>query len=158
MANSPGDFTGKEKARLAAENAEEQQRRAAEMSMITAAAETNKTREVVDYTQPKQAPPPEDTGPIDLTEATEPSGDDDIDAIVDATREDAPEAPVQREVTPVVQHRVERTSVLVRARYDMPAVTVGHGTNYDFEEGRQYRVPPNVANHLNERALVDILQ
>lgn len=167
MASSPGDFTGKQKEALAKKHAEEQQQRAGEMSMITAAQEQKKTREVVDYTKPKAAPAP-DPGPIDLTGDGDEDGEGDelIDAIVaKATDEDAgpsAEEAQQRHPAAVAQQstpvQVEKASSLVRARYDLPQVTIGHGNTYDFEEGRQYRVPPNVANHLAERALVDVLQ
>lgn len=167
MASSPGDFTGKQKEELARQHAEEQQRRAGEMSMITAAQEQKKTREVVDYTKPKKAPKAP-AGPVDYT-ANSTAADEEHDPIIDAivasaneNGEDTPEstAPVapRAEVEPQAPVRVEKTATLIRARYDLPQVTIGHGNTYDFEEGRQYRVPPNAANHLAERGLVDILQ
>lgn len=169
MANAAGDFTGRKKQELAAKYAEEQERRASEMAMASASAEKTKSREVVDYTQPKAASPPPDTGPVDLTEDT--SDDPTIDAIVAATREDegdddgptpeeldaAQEATARQQVQAVDPTQVQKTSVLIRARYDLEQVTIGHGNHYDFEEGRKYRVPPNVANHLSERGLVDVL-
>lgn len=166
MANSPGDFTGIQKERLAKQHAEEQQKRAGEMAMVTAAQDQKKSREVVDYTKPKPAPAP-DPGPVDYVEGNqdEEGGESDpvIDAIVASAREsgDEPEptAPASPNAAqPVAPVRVEKTATLIRARYDLPQVTIGHGNTYDFEEGRQYRVPPNVANHLAERELVDILQ
>lgn len=163
MAASPGDFTGKQKEALARKHAEEQQQRAGEMSMITAQQEAKKTREVVDYTKKQQAPAP-DPGPVDYTVETGSDEENDpvIDAIVASAAEsdDEPAAPtaVRGEAQTPAPVRVEKTSRLIRARYDLPQVTIGHGNTYDFEEGRQYRVPPNVANHLAERELVDILQ
>lgn len=165
MASSPGDFTGKQKEALAKQHAEEQQKRAGEMAMVTAAQEVQKNREVVDYTKAKPEPAPP-AGPVDLTVPPEErEGDEDpiIAEILAEQGDQAPSSPLpfrHPSAQPVAPSAttVEREAVLVRARYDLEQVTIGHGNTYDFEEGRQYKVPPNVANHLAERALVDVLQ
>jgi hypothetical protein len=72
-----------------------------------------------------------------------------IGAPIDTTIEPPPKVP-----EPIV---AEKSKVLIRARYDMSQVTVGRGTFFDFEEGRQYYVAPHVAQHLGEREYVDIL-
>jgi hypothetical protein len=49
---------------------------------------------------------------------------------------------------------VEVPSVVVRVNSDLPQVTIGAGNLYDFEEGRQYKVPKHVADHLEEKGYV----
>ena len=169
MAKSPGDFTGKQKARLQKEAAERQQEEASRLSMITVQENQAKSNEVIDYTkkekvrqQPTGPGTQVDPEPVDMTEdgdhrqpredlttatgggVTEPVTDE----VIDTTRE--PEVVAQ----PVI---AQPESVMIRARYDLPQVTIGHGNHYDFEAGRRYRVPYNAAQHLAERDLVDIL-
>lgn len=50
--------------------------------------------------------------------------------------------------TPVVAQMPKATIV---ATADLPMVTIGAGNHYDFEEGRTYKVPRNVADHLVEK-------
>jgi type III secretion system FlhB-like substrate exporter len=52
----PADFTGRERERLARENAEQLEQRANEISLINAAAEEKKATEIVDATTGKTAP------------------------------------------------------------------------------------------------------
>lgn len=161
---SPGDFTGRQKNKLAKEAQLQQAEAAKTVSMVTAAEEKAKSAEVVDYTKEKQ-PAPVDTGPVDLTVTNADDDDETIAKIVASTDDEAPAAGTVGEPTdltaepqiPVEPVRVEKQKVLIRSKYDLPQVTIGKGTFYDFEEGRQYYVPPNVARHLNERDYVDVL-
>ena len=163
--NSPGDFTGNRKAKLAKEAQLQQAEAARTVSMVTAAEEKAKNAEVVDYTKEKPAPV-KDTGPVDLTVTNADDDDETIAKIVASTDDESPAAGTVGEATdltaekpqiPVEPVRVEKQKVLIRSKYDLSQVTVGKGTFYDFEEGRQYYVPPNVARHLNERDYVDVL-
>jgi len=43
---------------------------------------------------------------------------------------------------------------VIRVNTTLEDVTVGVGTSYTFEEGKQYRVPANVAAHLEEKGYV----
>ena len=169
MAKSPGDFTGKQKARLQKEVAEKQQEEAKRLSMITAEENQAKSNEVIDYTNQKKTRlkptgpgTQQDPDPVDYSEggdqrdlttatggAQDPAPEPVTDEVIDTTRE--PEAVAPQPVT------VQPTSVLVRARYDLPQVTIGHGNHYDFEAGRRYRIPYDAAVQLSERDLVDVL-
>jgi hypothetical protein len=154
MANSPGDFTGKKKEKLAKANAKEQAERAKEVSMVTAAEDERKSNEVVDYTKEKPTQPKQ-TGPVDLTAEGQDSGEASLDEVVAQTREEGGEDPAPVAVSTAT--RVEKSKVRVRARFDLEQVTIGKGNHYDFEAGRQYLLPPNAAEHLAERDLVDVL-
>jgi len=154
-----GDFTGRQKQKLAEQHAQEQQQRATEVALATAAEDRKKQAEIVDYTQPAPPPPPEDTGPVDLTVTPDDESDPTIESIVASTKQQAKPADVEERVETSGEQpvEVERPSRRVRARFDLNKVTVGRGTFYDFEAGRKYIVPPHVAQHLAERELVDVL-
>lgn len=164
---NPGDFTGNQKVKLQAEAQKQKQEQERELTMITAQEATKKSTEIVDYSKKKQAAVV-DTGPVDLTITPDDGDDETINKIVASTRSEQPPAGDIVETTDLTAEQsrtpdlaapvqVGRTSVKVRARYDMDKVTVGKGTFYDFEEGRQYLVPPHVAEHLSELERVDIL-
>lgn len=42
----------------------------------------------------------------------------------------------------------------IRVNANLEAVTIGVGNTFDFEEGRKYRVPKAVADHLEEKHYV----
>lgn len=149
MATSPGDFTGRQKARLQKEAAERQAEEAQRLTMITADQERAKSDEVVDYTNVKKTRlkptgpgTQQDPEPVDLSGEAK-------DEVIDTSR---------GEVAVAEPVKVERTAVLVRARYDLEQVTIGHGNHYNFEAGRRYRIPEDAAIQLSERELVDVLQ
>lgn len=50
--------------------------------------------------------------------------------------------------------QIADTSVEIRVNSTLENVTIGQGTDYTFEEGRRYKVPQHVADHLEERGLV----
>lgn len=72
--------------------------------------------------------------PVDLTggSVTVPVSDDDVDA------------PVQ----------IEPEFATIRIACDLEKVTVGQGNIFEFAEGQVYRVPMNVARHLNNLGYV----
>ena len=152
MTTGPGDFTGMKKARLQAEVEEQQTREAERLAMATASAQRSSSNEIVDYTKPRPKVRKEPTGPGVKREAPvkDLTGDaGKVGAVTDVLVQD------EEDEEPVY---VRPTSVLIRARYDLENVTIGHGTLYNFEAGRRYRVPWNVAEHLGERDLVDVLE
>ncbi|MCA1781846.1 MAG: hypothetical protein ABR616_10920 [Dermatophilaceae bacterium] len=166
MAKSPGDFTGKQKARLQKEAQEKQAKESNRLSMITAEDNSAKSNEVIDYTnvkktvkQPTGPGTQVDPEPVDLSEGGDQRGE-----VTTATSGDKAPEPVTDEVIDTARSRPQRDpihldpeSVLVRARYDLPQVTIGHGNHYDFEAGRRYKIPYDAAIQLSERDLVDVL-
>lgn len=162
---SPGDHTGRQKQKLIREAQDAQSESAKKVAMATAAEQDRRKTEVVDYTAKKSAPPV-DTGPKDLT--VEDDEDATIARIVAGTAEPesgtvgepedltAPKAP-KAPAVPAEPVKVEKSKVLIRSKYDLPQVTVGKGTLYNFEEGQRYYVPPNVAKHLASKDLIDVL-
>lgn len=44
--------------------------------------------------------------------------------------------------------------VTFRVNEDLDKVTIGQGNTYDFEEGRKYRGPRRVRDHLEEKGLI----
>ena len=166
MVKSPGDYTGRQKAKLQQEAQERQEQEASRLTMITAEESKAKSNEVIDYTNKKKVRKQEtgpgtkvDPEPVDLSE-----GGDHREARGELTSATTPE-PVLDEVIDTSQEPrrsratvVEKTSVLVRARYDLPEVTIGHGNHYDFEAGRRYRISQDAAIQLSERDLIDILE
>lgn len=107
--HNPQDLTGRKKAELAAQYAEEQQAAAQRMSTITAQAEKRKTET------------------IDL------SGDD---------------------TTVVNDVEVRVPKVELRVNTTLENVTIGHGTNYNFEVGQRYKVTKDVYDYLDDLGFV----
>lgn len=163
-----GDFTGKERAKLQAEYAEEQARQAQSMAMATAVQQTAKN-EVVDYTnqkggrkrgRPEAAPKPvlQQDGDGTVEEVDDPTiaailakaGAQPGDDVVDGATDYADDYEQPEEALPAKAE--------IRALADLEQVTIGVGTMFDFEYGRRYVVPWNVAFHLNEQGYCDILK
>ena len=48
----------------------------------------------------------------------------------------------------------ENPTVVIRVNSTLEHLTFGAGTDYNFEEGRQYRVPRALADHLEEKGYV----
>lgn len=151
---SPGNYTGKMKEKLQKEAQQEQERRAAEVSMITAQEKQVKDDTVVDYTEAQKGRKKKavkeavvEEPPTDQTSAEDES----------PSSPEVQQNPGVQEVEPVEPIQVSKTKVKVRARANLENVTIGAGTMFDFEAGRQYLVTPNVAQHLAERELVDVL-
>lgn len=113
-----GDFTGKQKADLAAKHADEQAARAQSIALATAAARVEE-QEPVDL-EPRKDQVVEQDGEVEVTKD------------VDVNEE-------------IVKFRVNET---------LEQVTIGAGRNYDFEEGREYRAPKYIYDHLEEKGLI----
>lgn len=152
---SRGDMTGrkkeKDKKKYEKELAQTQER----MAIANAQEKQAKKTEVVDLTEKKPVVEKEpdvvelDGTPeaVDEVETT----DDTIQEVVDQSAPQ-PQAVAEEEV-----QVAQKPKQLIRALYDMNNVTVGYGTDYSFEAGRKYKVAPNVAQHLSERDLVEVL-
>jgi hypothetical protein len=50
--------------------------------------------------------------------------------------------------------RVEVPFKTIRVNSTLEHMTFGHGSDYTFEEGRTYKVPREVADHLEEKGYV----
>lgn len=150
---NPSDFTGKERDALANANREELQKRDKEIAMLNAAEAKEKTKVVDMTTDPTGAIEYEDDG---LDEDDTAPAVTVVGGVVDLT-ENAPvgdAAPFV--VTSVIEQPlvVEEPFRVIRVNADLSQVAIGAGTSYDFEEGRKYRVPKNVADHLEEKGYV----
>jgi hypothetical protein len=142
----PGDFTGIQKAKLAQQHAEDVAAREGELAMMEAAeAEAAKNR-VTDYSggasHPVVIEDPDVVAEAELLLQREGhrdqgSTDDDVQ-ILDAEG--------------VVAKGPETR--LIRVNSDLKDVTIGAGNLYTFLEGEKYRVPMNVADHLEEKGYV----
>ena len=49
---------------------------------------------------------------------------------------------------------VDEEIVKFRVNETLENVTIGHGNHYDFEEGREYRAPKRIYDHLEEKGLI----
>lgn len=153
----PADFTGSRKKKLQDKHAQEIADREKDLAMLSASRQREKDDGVVDYASETPAPAP--TGPVDYT--SDDYEDDPTIAQILAESEAMPDpAKVGEAADPSVGAqtiKLERTTVIIRAREDMNAVTVGKGTRYDFEAGRKYKVPKHVGEHLVEREVADLV-
>jgi len=71
--------------------------------------------------------------------------------VIDYTEAPKAEAPV---VTEVVDVEVVNPIREFRVNTKIENMTIGHGTSYDFEEGRKYRAPHHVYSRLEELGYV----
>ena len=144
---NPRDFTGVQKARLEEEHAEELEARAEEVALVTKASARRKA-EVVDYTKGGHSGPGLAQPSMVGTEIS-----DELAAELQETEVEV--APV--EVTIRVNSKIED---MVFGRTVEPAVfdedgkllkhAVDHGLQfYSFEEGTPYKVPVELAKHLD---------
>lgn len=125
----PGDFTGRQKARLAAEHAEQIAQRDNELSMMEAAEREAAEHRVTDYT--------EGSAPVIL------------DNVEDVSRANEELLLDQDDIA--VREAPTRT---IRVNDDLDQVTIGAGNHYSFRAGEKYRVPAHVAAHLEEKGYV----
>jgi hypothetical protein len=155
---SRGDVTGRQKVKSETELAKEQSEAAKQMALVAAAENAAKHTEVVDLTgaMPSVVEDQEfeeqDGTPIEVT------AEDEVIAEVVAKAGPQPKGGQAAEVVeqgPVTV--VQNDKVKIRAFYDLEDVTVGYPSTYTFEAGRKYIVPRNVAFHLAERELVEVL-
>lgn len=138
-----GDVTGRNADALAEQNKAALAARADELSMFAA------SQRVIDEE------------PVDLTAGPPPStpAQEEIDAADAAARfneenksrgvEQVPDSELEvREVD------VAEKIVQFRVNEDLEQVTIGQGNNYDFIEGKTYRAPQFVYDHLEEKGYV----
>lgn len=111
------DFTGRERAKLQKEHAEELALRATEMSMANAAAAEAAATSITDLTGKPDAP-----------------------VVIDSVEE--------------VEINVSEAAVVIRVNDDIEDMTLGVGNNYSFKAGQKYKVPKNVADHLEEKGYI----
>jgi len=111
---NPQDLTGRKKAQLEAEAAEQRKEAASRMAMVTAQAEEAK-HDVIDISGP------------------------------DSVEQQGEDGKVVSVATPKKKMRVNST---------LEAVTIGHGTNYNFEVGQTYKVDAHVYDYLDELGFV----
>lgn len=119
----PGDATGRKKAELESQQAEEIAERQQQMAMATQVVETEMTNAVFD---PR-------------------TGDKKADSVKEAGVQDFGVEIAEQE---------KPQEVVIRVNDTLTNVTIGAGTNYNFEEGKQYTVPIHVAQHLEEKGYV----
>lgn len=156
-----GDFTGREKARSARAQAEALRERQGEISMVTAAvteeeafgvfdgqsgARLNETNEGV-VARVVEAP--------EVTESERRFGRVQEPVFTGHEPFDSQEAPPKQRP---MQNRALNPMVVIRVDDDIRDMTFGmrngEPNNYNFKAGLQYRVPREVAEHLDERNLV----
>ena len=160
---NPSDVTGRQRAAAQKANAAEQQEAAQRMTMITATKDREEANTVTDLTG---------SGPVDLR-LDELSDEDrasieyleedfDDDEVIENARVEGPIPSFDQEqevveqapggtLTEVVHSRPVRarsTTRIIRVNTDLESVTVGYGNTYTFQEGRKYKVPTEVADHL----------
>lgn len=165
---SAGDMTGRLKADLAKKAQLDQQEKAAEMSMATAAQDEVERTAVFDaqsgavVAEPGRtafaAEPEAQAFPVEpqagFFRDEEPAltgreSDEEINTIL-AARAAAPPAPrPTRALSPTVRVRIDQD--VEKMTYGMRD---GEPNNFNFKEGLQYDVPREVAEHLDERGLV----
>lgn len=68
-------------------------------------------------------------------------------------RKDEPEVRTVDEIE-VTDVDVKEEIVTFRVNETLDMVTIGHGNHYDFEQGREYKAPKHIYDHLEEKGLV----
>lgn len=152
----PGDVTGRKREALAKEQAEVAKERAGELTMVNAEKRRSYDEDIID---------PEtneiinsNSGAVTVIEDDEDDEDPRLIGVGDMKIEELPE-PKQPSGPANGSHGVKPTQeylnekVVVRVNCDLEEVTLGYGRTYTFHEGRRYRLPRWVANHLAERGL-----
>lgn len=122
----PADHTGVQMQRQAKENSESIKERAKELGMIQAQIDDERTNDVVDLTAPQEPAPVAEVKPIEVTR---------------------PDRTI-RVVADIEEMTFGRQVIL-----GIPGETVdraGSLQTYSFEEGRQYKVPWDVAERLEQ--------
>lgn len=166
---SSGDHTGRQKQQDARTQSEAVKDRQREISMATAIENEEEQHGVFDpqsgerldfdeVGSPRVAYVEEvDVAPNGLLAGYRPNAEpvltgkeapEDIEPVL-AARQAFTQPPTEMVYSPFVQIRVDAD--IEKMTYGM---VNGEPNNYDFKEGLQYRVPREVAEHLNERNLV----
>jgi hypothetical protein len=124
-----GDATGQQRAKLAAEQAQVAEERQAELTMVN-------QQQAIDVQE----------GVFDPSNGRKIADND--DEVEDA------EILASTEVVDLGVETVESGDVVIRVNETLDAVTIGAGNHYSFKEGQKYKVPRNVAFHLEEKGYV----
>lgn len=144
MARQPqkrgGDVTGRNSERLAAEKAAELEARQQEISLINAKARAVDD-EVVDLTS-------EDV--INEPPVVQEADQDKYQPVAAKPQDVGPGA----EEIQVQEVEVAEPVREFRVNEDLENVTIGQGNNYNFYEGKKYRAPKHVYDHLDEKGYV----
>lgn len=172
QAKSGGDATGKKQARLEAEVVEDQKKQD-EITMISRQQEQESLKEEIDYTHEGERAKTrhdrktkaeeraeaeivtEGGSAFDLNEkikALKESDDPALQALAADYERLRAERETKTEDAGVIQ--AGQPTQRIRTNVDIEAMTLGVGTEYHFKAGQWYRVPTNVARHLEERDLL----
>lgn len=140
-----GDVTGREKAKLAEQHAAELAARQDEITLVQSKAQ-ERDDEVVDlsgdeYEEPIQ-PQVVEEADQDKVQTPEPKP-----ATTGEVEEVEDEVEVQEVETPV---KIKE----FRVNEDLENVTIGQGTNFNFYEGKKYRAPAYIYDHLEEKGYI----
>ena len=119
-----GDYTGQNKARLAQQYAEQQQLAAQSTSLVTAVVQENRDQVIDLFCH------------LDY-ENLQPKPSEDGDGVQQVDVQDPQFQPVK-----------------FRASETLDNITVGQGREFSLKEGRTYRAPRWVAQHLDNQGLV----
>lgn len=131
-----GDATGQQRAKLAAEQAEVAEKRQAELTMVNQQKAIDVQEGVFDpATGAKIADSDDQVGDAEILHSEE-----DQDPSI--------------EVVDLGVETVEHDDVVIRVNETLDSVTIGAGNHYSFKEGQKYKVPRNVAFHLEEKGYV----
>jgi hypothetical protein len=170
-----GDFTGREKARQSREAAAAQKERSANTTMATAAQAYEEEHGVFDPMSGQRIDGPEVTllevdDDDDFEDDERPFGgghwnEDDDEPVLSGQETEEELAPIlatQKEPKKRRRHTEQayNSMVVVRLDQDIDDMTYGMDQismspkNYTFKEGLKYKIPYEVAEHLDERGLV----
>lgn len=139
-----GDATGRQKAAQEAEQREAAAQRQSELTMINAQQAIVDQHGVFDPASGKQLDP--ETGDVIEIEkpAVEPDAGPGATAVVPASGS-------SMAIDFGVETAEKDDHVVIRVNETLSNVTIGAGNYFNFDEGKQYRVPRNVAAHLDEK-------
>lgn len=152
----PGDVTGRKREALAREAAEADKDRQNELTMITAEKRRARDEDIIDPETREVI-----NGSTGVVTTMDDDDEDEAPRLIgsgDTKIEELPEPKPIRAIAPgeAPQNRSQEylnEKVIVRVNADLEEVTLGYGNTYTFQEGRRYRVPRWVAEHLEERGL-----
>lgn len=158
---SAGDFTGREKAKAAHDQAQAIKDRQSEISMLEAVETEEESYGVFD---PRTGERLNEPNPSAVAVVVDPEPEVRFGREMEPTfsGKEAPEVQVvqRSERRPFTRAAGVALNpfVTIRVDQDIEEMTFGmvngEPNNYNFKEGLQYKVPREVAEHLNERGLV----
>lgn len=141
----PNDITGRKNEQLRKEHAEELSRREGEIATFNTEAKRSQTDDIID-------PMTNEIIKSDGTVTSMADDEDDSPRLIGTGSSKIEELADTAPVTATGRDLNEK--VVIRVNCDLEDVTLGYGNTYTFAEGRKYRVPLWIAEHLEERGLV----